>query len=221
MNKNIYCTLDTETFGGAAKPKGIYHLGGFVHDRMGNVVAGFNYLIAEHYDEIQKDDYAKRNFKRYAEMVKTGIVTVIPTEQMAVSMVNALCTFYNVRYMMAFNTGFDYCKTMCRELLDGREYIDIYLMAVQTLAFRKKYSTFCHEHNFSSGSKKSVSTSAEAFYAYLTGEGDYIEEHTALEDAKIEIAIFVACINAHKPFTKNCHFYDYAKAGNWGIVPKW
>lgn len=219
--KNLYCTLDTETFGGAAKPKGIYHLGGFVHDRMGNIVGGFNYLIAEHYDEISKDDYAKRNFDRYATMVREGVVTLIPTEKMAVEMVDALCSFYGVRYMMAFNTGFDFCKTACRDLLNEREFIDIYLAAVQTLAIRKKYSTFCHEHDFCSNSKKSVATSAEAFYAYLTGKGDYIEEHTALEDAKIEIEIFVACMNAHKAFTKNCHFYDFAKCGNWGVIPKW
>ena len=37
--KNIYCTLDTETFGGAAFPKGIYHLAGIIHDRQGNILA--------------------------------------------------------------------------------------------------------------------------------------------------------------------------------------
>ena len=44
--KKMYCTLDTETFGGAANPKGIYNLGGRIHDREGNVVASFNYLIS-------------------------------------------------------------------------------------------------------------------------------------------------------------------------------
>ena len=46
--KNVYCVLDTETYGGAAFPKGIYHLAGIIHDRQGNVYGCFNYLIAEH-----------------------------------------------------------------------------------------------------------------------------------------------------------------------------
>ena len=74
--KNIYCTLDTETFGGASNPKGIYHLAGIIHDRQGNILATFNYLIAEHYEEIEKDDYAKKNFFKYLEMIQNGIVTL-------------------------------------------------------------------------------------------------------------------------------------------------
>lgn len=216
--KNYYCTLDTETFGGASKPKGIYHLGGLVHDRQGNILACFNYLIAEHYEEIEKDSYAKKNFDRYVEMVKNGVVTVVPTEAMAVACVNSLLHHYSVNYVMAFNSGFDLTKTRCSELVKNRQYIDIYLMAVETLACRKKFSTFCHEHNLCTASRKSVSTSAQTFYAYLTNNPSYAEEHTALEDAKIELEIFLACVRAHKPFTKNIHFYD---AKPWDKVPRW
>ena len=46
-------------------------------------------------------------------MIKDGIVTMIPTEAAAVEMVDAICEFYNVRYMMAFNSGFDFVKTVC------------------------------------------------------------------------------------------------------------
>lgn len=217
--KNIYCTLDTETYGGAAQPKGIYHLGGFIHDRQAKPICGFNYVIAENYDEIEKDEYAKRNFHLYEEMVTSGIATMVATENEAISAVKSLCDKYNVNTMTAFNSGFDYCKTKCKELLEGREFIDLYLMACQTLAIRKKFAIFCRENGFKSKSGKSVATSAEAFYAYLTGNFDYVEEHTALEDARIEMAIFDACMKAHKAFTKNCHFYDYNN--KWALIPKW
>lgn len=207
--KNIYCTLDTETFGGASKPKGIYHLGGFIHDRETNVCGAFNYVIAEHYNEIQKDSYAKKNFERYERMVAEGVATMVATEQEAIDAVNRLCDYYNVRYMMAFNSGFDFTKTACRELLENREFIDIWLMAMQTLTFRKKYQTFCRENGFFSASKKSCSTSAETVYAYLTGNAEYIEEHTALEDSRDEMKIFKACIDSHQKFTKNVHCFDY------------
>ena len=38
MNKKIiYCTLDTETVGGASNPTGMYNLGCTIHDREGNI----------------------------------------------------------------------------------------------------------------------------------------------------------------------------------------
>lgn len=200
---NIYCTLDTETFGGASCPEGIYHLAGIIHDRKGNVKATFNYLIMEYYDKIEKDSYAKKNFHRYEEMLANGVVTCIDTEQHAIEMVDALCKFYNVKYMMAYNAGFDFCKTACYQLLEGREFIDIWLMAVQTITHIKKYAKFCRNNWMYSASGKSVSTSAQSMYAYIINNPQYKEEHTALEDSKIEMAIFLACLKTHKKYTKN------------------
>lgn len=216
--KNIYCTLDTETFGGASNPKGIYHLAGIIHDRMGNIFATFNYLIAEHYEEIEKDDYAKKNFYKYVEMIRDGVVTMVATEKAAVSAVDALCDFYDVRYMMAYNTGFDFCKTECKTLIEDREFIDIYLMTVQTITYIKKYAKFCRENGFRSSTGKSVATSAESVFAYLTGNTEYKEEHTALEDSKIEMQIFLACVATHKKYTKNVHQWDCKKGK---CFPKW
>lgn len=218
MTKNMYCTLDTETFGGVSNPKGIYHLAGIIHDRQGNIFATFNYLIAEYYEEIEKDDYAKKNFTKYLDMIHNGIVTMISTEKDAISMVNALCDCYNVRYMMAYNTGFDFVKTACKDLIIDREFIDIYLMALQTITHIKKYAKFCNDNGFRSRSGKSVATSAESVYAYLTNNILYTEEHTAFEDSKIEMQIFLACLATHKKFTKNVHQYD-CKYGK--CFPKW
>lgn len=208
MRKNIYCTLDTETFGGCANPKGIYHLGGIIHNRQGEIYATFNYLIAEHYHEIEQDSYAKQNFNKYFEMIQDGIVTMIVTEKQAVAMVNELCNFYNVNYIMAYNTAFDLIKTQCRELINDRDFIDIYLMTVQTLTHLKKYATFCINNQLKSSSGKTVSTTAQTVYAYLTNNANYIEEHTALEDAKIEMQIFLACLKTHKKFNRNIHQWD-------------
>lgn len=216
--KNIYCTLDTETFGGAAFPKGIYHLAGIIHDRQGNILATFNYLIAEHYDEINKDEYAKRNFQKYQELIADGVVTMIPTEDLAVEMVNAICDFYGVRYMMAFNSAFDFVKTACYSLIENREFIDIYLMSLQTITHLKKYATFCRENGFRSRSGKNVATSAESIYAFLTNNAEYKEEHTAFEDSKIEMEIFLACLKMHKKYTKNVHAWD---CPHGKCFPKW
>jgi DNA polymerase III epsilon subunit-like protein len=221
MNKTIYCTLDSETVGGASAPTGMYNLGCTIHDKDGHIFATCSMLVMEHYDEIRTDDYAKKNFHLYEERLARGEMSAVATEEEAVSIVRNLCHFYGVRYVMAFNTGFDFCKTICRQLLDEFEFIDLWLMAVQTICHQKGYAKFCRENGFKSSSGKSCATSAESVYAYITNNPDYTEEHTALNDALIEMEIFVKCLSLHKKFTKNIHNFD-AKGKEYNkCFPKW
>lgn len=218
MPKTMYLTLDTETFGGASHPKGIYDIGGVIHDRDGVVATTFNFIIGEHYEQIRIDSYAKRNFRKYFLKIYDEHTPIIATEAEAIQKVKELCDFYNVRYVMAFNTGFDYCKTACHELLEGREFIDIYLMANQIFGTRPSYVNFCRSNNLKSGSGKSIATSAQSYYAFLTNTPGYQEEHMALADSLIELEIFKRCVKAHKAYTKNCHFFDYPERWNY-IIP--
>lgn len=214
---NIYCTLDTETVGGATKPKGIYHLGGIIHNRKGEVVGCFNYLVKEWLDEIAFDDYAKKNIGLYLAMLAEGTATLIDTEEHAIEMVNALFDCCGVNVVLAFNTGFDLTKTKCAELVEGREFIDIWLMSLETICQKKSYAKFCAD-NGRYNAKGNCKTNAETVFAYLTDTPNYCEEHTALEDAKIEKFIFEQCLRSHKRFTKNCHCWDYED--KWGLFPK-
>ncbi len=120
--------------------------------------------------------------------------------------------------MLAYNTAFDFVKTACSALIENMEFIDIYLMAVQTITHLKKYAKFCIENGLKSNNGKSVSTSAESVYAYLTNNAFYEEEHTALEDSKIEMEIFLALRKMHKKYTKNMHQWD---CHEHKYFPKW
>lgn len=219
MKKNIYMTIDTETVGGATKPTGAYNYGGVIHDKQGTIYATFSILVMEHYDEIAKDDYAKRNFPIYKERLNNGYITAVATEADAISVIRNLCRFYNVNYIMAYNSGFDFVKTKCKELLDEFEFIDIYLMALQTITHLAGYRKFCLENEKMSKSKKTCSTSAETVYAFIRDNADYIEEHTALSDALIEMAIFVRCAKMKKHYTKNVHMWDCEEKNK--CFPKW
>lgn len=211
MRKTIYCTLDTETVGGASNPTGMYNLGCVIHDKDGNIFATTSMLVMEHYDKIRNDDYAKKNFSIYEERLCRGEMTAIASEAQAVEVVRSLCKMYNVKYVMAYNSSFDFTKTVCRELLVDFEFIDIYLMALQTITHLKKYAKFCRENELYSRSGKTCSTSAESVYAFITDNADYAEEHTALSDAMIEMEIFKRCYAMHKKYTKNCHQYECKK----------
>lgn len=208
MRKTIYCTLDTETVGGAANPKGMYNLGCVIHDKDGNVFATASMLVMEHYNDIEKDSYAKKNFHIYEERLNNGTMSAVATERDAVEAVRNLCKFYNVKYVQAYNSAFDFKKTICRELLNDFEFIDIYLMALQTITHLKGYRKFCVANGFKSGSGKTCATTAESVYAFITDNAEYTEEHTALSDAMIEKDIFVRCYKMHKKFTKNAHQWD-------------
>lgn len=207
---NIYCTLDTETVGGAANPKGFYHLGGLIHDRKGKVYGCFNYLIADMLNKIQFDNYAKPNMARYEAMLANGNATLIDTEDHAIEMVEALLTYFKVNHIMAYNSSYDFCKTKCANLLAGRTFIDLWLMALQTICQQKRYSKFCADYGLFT--KRGVCrTTAEAVYAFLTDTPAFQEEHTALEDSKIEKYIFEQCVKTHKKYTKNCHCWNMPK----------
>ena len=213
----MYCTLDTETVGGINNPLGFYHLGGIIHNRNGEIVGCFNYIIAEMLDQIIFDEYAKSNIDLYTEMLENGEATLIDTQENAIAMVNAICEYYNVNTMMAFNSGFDFCKTKCGELLEGREFIDLWLMALETICQKASYKKFCVE-NGKYNNKGNCRTNAETVFAYLIDNPDYCEEHTALEDSKIEKVIFDECIKMHKKFTRNCHCFDHPN--KWELFPK-
>ena len=76
MKKNMYCTIDTETVGGATNPTGAYNYGGIIHDKQGNIYATFSLLVMEHYDKIRYDDYAKKNFPLYRKRLESGFLYV-------------------------------------------------------------------------------------------------------------------------------------------------
>ena len=165
-------------------------------------------LVMEHYNDINKDEYSKNNFHIYEERLNNGTMSAVATERDAIEIVRNLCKFYNVKYVQAYNSAFDFEKTICRELLDDFEFIDIYLMALQTITHLKSYKKFCIENGLKSSTGKSCATSAESVYAFITNNADYVEEHTALSDAMIEKDIFVRCYKMHKKFTKNMHQWN-------------
>ena len=208
MMKEMRMTIDTETIGGCTTPNGAYHYGATVHNLDGNITAVANILVMEHFDKIRDDDYAKKNFHLYQEMIASGTVTCVATEGEAVEVLRQLARMYNVKYIQAYNSGFDFVKTECSALLDEFQFVDLYLMALQTITHQKKYAKFCNEHGLYSKSGNTCATSVEAVYAFITNNPYFEEEHTAFEDALVETAIFVHLRKMHKKYTKNMHQYD-------------
>ena len=74
------------------------------------------------------------------------------------------------------------------------EWWDTLKMSRQLLKGNEDYGNFCYENDYltSRGCRRYT---AEIIYRWLTGNTDFEESHTGLEDVKIERKIFEYCVN--------------------------
>ena len=84
--------------------------------------------------------------------------------------------------------------------LRNREYplIDLWGLACERLINTKSYKDFCFKNKLFTNSGTYFKTSAESVFQYVTGNIDFVEEHTALTDAVIESEILVRCLRKGK-----------------------
>jgi hypothetical protein len=62
------------------------------------------------------------------------------------------------------------------------------------IAWTEDFQKFCDEYNAYTESGN-YSTTAETLFRYLTGDTEFEEEHTALADSEIELAILCECVD--------------------------
>lgn len=76
----------------------------------------------------------------------------------------------------------------------GIEWWDTLKMARQVLKEVEDYTTFCWENEYLTKNMR-IRYTAEIIYKWLSGNADFEESHTGLEDVKIERVIFEYCMN--------------------------
>ena len=79
----------------------------------------------------------------------------------------------------------------------GVEWHDTLKMAREVLAHDEAYNNFCNFYGYTTTRGKPKFT-AEVVYKFISGDVDFEERHTGLEDVKIEKDIFLYCL-ARKP----------------------
>lgn len=101
----------------------------------------------------------------------------------------------------------------------GEKYglFDLWGLAVVYLLNNQRYKDKCIRHGMFTASGTFFKSSAESTYRYLCDKYDFIESHTALDDAVIETFILGKITHEHKiedgiiffPFQKLGYTYDY------------
>ena len=215
--KNYYLTIDTETANSLENPL-VYDIGGCIHDKKGNVLEKFSFVIYEVFygmRDIMNTAYYAEKIPRYKEDIKQGKRKVVKFST-AKNHIKNLCKKYNVRAIIAHNAKFDYKSTTTTQryltkskyryfLPYGYEIWDTLKMAQDTICKQKNYIHFCKENGYMTNHKvPRVQSKAETIYKYISGNNNFIESHTGLEDVLIEKEIFAHCIRQHKPMRKLC-----------------
>ena len=211
--KTYYLTIDTETANGLDDPM-MYDIGGAIHDRKGNVEETFSFVIYDVFcadRELFDTAYYAEKRPMYERQIAAGsrkIVSIYTAKRH----IAELCKKYNIKAIIAHNARFDYkstngtlryvTKSKIRYILPyGIPMWDTLKMAQDTICKQKTYQRWCAANGYLQKNGK-VRATAEILYRYITGNNEFIEDHTGLEDVLIEKEIFAKCMAQHKTMRK-------------------
>jgi len=218
--KNVILVIDTETVGLEGH---VYDIGWTITDKTGEIVAERNWLVQENFTNPKRmmgAFYAGKTFTHYAPMLQAGTISMRPwAEIIGALRADLLC--YGVQTVAAYNAGFDLrVIPQTHEDLTGAEFVefdglqilDIWQFACETKLSQKGYARIARELGWVSPAGN-IKTGAEFAYRFVCGDYSFIEDHTALSDARIETAILAECFRQKKRVP-----YGVMNASPWRIV---
>lgn len=122
--------------------------------------------------------------------------------------ITRLCKEHKVREVWAYNARYD--RTITNHTIEiisngfrkffmpyGIKWRDIWDYAGSTICKTRKYVRWCEQHGYVSA-KGNPSTSADTVGKYILQNLDFAEQHTALSDCDIELAILQAAKKRHQ-----------------------
>lgn len=177
--KNKYLILDTET-------KTIngnifaYAVGFMVVDRYDRIYEKWEFLIKE---TIQN---YKINLDKYVDSP-----VIIASAKSVKRLLLRLIDDYDIKAIIAHNAPHD--KTALSNTLGGLDIIP------WLCTYRTALKTVCNYKTYLYKTKTGLpSATAENLYRYISGEDDFIQTHTALDDCMVCYAIYLKEYRAHK-----------------------
>lgn len=219
MAQNIFMVLDTET----CDLKGhVYDVGYTITNKRGQILSEYNALVSEIFTDAEKmmgAFYARKMFSHYAPMLDAGDISLVPWADI-VANIQSDVSVYNVNVLSAYNLGFDRrVMGQTNELLGNGaifqspvKQLDIWQFACEAKLNTATYKQLANEQGWVSAAGN-IRTGAEYAYRFCRGDWGFIEDHTALSDARIETAILADCFSAKKRVP-----YGIVNAQPWRIV---
>ncbi len=208
FTEKTFAIIDTETLGGAAQAHcPTYHCAGIAFTKRAeisriNIVVISNLLLDNAFYGQFKKEY-------YRDLLRDPTTVICYNEAEAKEIFSAWLASNNVGCACAHNSGFDFNKTFVAECIEGMEFIDTWQAFFETIGKYTKYNKFCCENGFVT-KNGNIQMTAEVCYRFISGNIEFVEEHTALADCEIEMEILRAVWATHRKFTRNVHKGDSA-----------
>lgn len=205
-----------------------YDVGFAVIDTHGNIYETFDFVNADIYcnePELMESAYYADKLPQYEAEIEAGIRTLATSRTIRKIMLDAI-ERYHIKEVVAHNARFD-CDTLNNAVRwDTKskyrywfpfgmvEWWDSMKMARSVICKMPTYKKFCKEVL----GLERVSASAENLYRFISGNPNFKEAHTGLEDVYIEAEIVAYCYRQHKPMEK---LLFKPKEIDWEANPTW
>lgn len=199
-----YLVFDTETANTLDDPF-MYDIGWAIVDGDGNIYETASFVNADVFldKEMMASAYFAEKIPTYWEEIKKGERQLTSFNRIRKELAKAVKE-YEVEVACAHNARFDYRSTNATQryltsskyryfLPYGLELWDTLKMAREAFKADEAYDTFCYENGYLTkrGCKRYT---AEILYRFISGDNEFIEEHTGLADVLIEKEILVECL---------------------------
>lgn len=207
--KKYVMVLDVET-ANTTEDALVYDLGFGVYDKKGNEYMSKSLVITNIFDnekDLMQSAYYSNKLPKYYEQLEKGTRERIGILQ-AKKLIREVMETYNIKEVYAYNANFDLnalnttiryiSKSKIRYFFPyGTQIQCIWHMACQVICTQKRFikANIVNERG-------NLITNAERVYSYIKNI-DFQEEHTGLEDTRIEAQILTHCLKQHKKMNRN------------------
>ena len=191
-----------------------YDFGFAVIDSHGRVYEKFSFVNSDifvHEQELMQTAYYAKKIPLYLADLENGNRKMSNTYGIRKILLDKIKE-YNCKFVCAHNARFDHkaCNNILRYTTKskyryffpyGIEIWDTLKMARDVVLTMPTYQKFCAENSYITKNGKPKAT-AEILYRFISGDENFVESHTGLEDVEIEAQILAYCVKRHKKMRK-------------------
>lgn len=223
--RHYILVVDTETANTIVKEDGrmdmsdvlVYDCGWAVVDKYGTVYETASFInrdIFVYERDMMRSAYYANKIPQYVEDIRAGIRQMASLYEIRQAMLDTIQR-YGIRHAAAHNARFDsnglnrtqswVSKGAFRYWFpfDSVEWWCTMKMAQDVICKMPTYIKFCEQYGYMKNGRPSKS--AEALYKYISGNPDFVESHTGLEDVLIEKEILAFCYKQKKAMRKELY----------------
>lgn len=226
MERKFLIGVDTETCNGMEidgtldlSQSLVYDIGWAVVDKQGRVYRERSFVIYEIFvgmADVMRSAYYANKIPMYWEEIENKERKLVRFDTMMYTFLKD-CKEFNINTAFAHNASFDLralnntirllTKSKRRYFFPKKMVLwDTLKMARQTIGKQKSYRRWCLRNDYmTKHATPQPRLTAEIIYRYLTGNNNFIENHTGLEDVIIETKIMAHCLRQHKKMIKELY----------------